>query len=144
MKRPEPEVGLVIRYDFLWSNERKRGREEGAKERPCVIVTAVIRNDTGDTEVLVAPITHSPPREGDVSIEIPPKVGRHLGLDDERGYIIADEVNTVSWDDAGIVPVRPGQQWAYGRLPKSLYDQLRAAMLVLLNNRRLKISNRKR
>lgn len=144
MERPEPQVGLVIRYDFLWSHERERGREEGAKQRPCVIVTAVIRKDTGETDVLVAPITHSPPREGDVAIEIPHKVGRHLGLDDERGYIIADEVNTVSWDDPGIVPVRPGQQWAYGRIPKGLYDQLRTAMLVLVNNRRLKIANRNR
>lgn len=109
-----------------------------------MIVTAVMRKDSGETDVLVAPITHSPPREADVAIEIPHQVGRHLGLDDERGYIVADQVNTVSWDDAGIVPVRPGRQWAYGRIPKGLYDQLRAAMLVLLNDRRLKIANRKR
>ncbi len=142
MERPEPKVGLVIRYDFLWSHERERGREEGAKERPCVIVTAVVRKNTGETDILVAPITHSPPREGDAAIEIPHKVGRHLGLDDERGYIVADEVNTVSWDDAGIVPVRPGRQWAYGRIPKGLYDQLRAAMLVLVRQGRLKTANR--
>jgi len=109
-----------------------------------VIVTAVIRKDTGETDVLVAPITHSSPREAEVAIEIPHKVRRHLGLDDERGYIIADEVNTVSWDDAGIVPVRPGQQWVYGRIPKGLYDQLRAAMLILLSKQRLKIANRER
>lgn len=142
MKKPGPEVGLVIRYDFLWSHERERGREEGAKQRPCVIVAAIIRKDSGETDILVAPITHSPPRDGDVAIEIPHKVGRHLGLDDERGFIIADEANTVSWDDAGIVPVHPGQQWAYGRIPKGLYDQLRAAMLVLVSQGRLKSANR--
>lgn len=142
MKKPEPEIGLVIKYDFLWSHEREKGFQEGAKERPCVIVTAVVRrNDV--TEVLVAPITHSPPREGTLAIEIPHKVGRHLGLDDERSYIVASESNSMSWDDPGIVPVTPGKQWAYGRIPKALYDQLRAAMLDLLNRRKLKTTARK-
>lgn len=143
MKKPEPEIGLVIKYDFLWSHEREQGYEEGAKERPCVIVTAIVRKDDGVTEVLVAPITHSPPREGVVAIEIPHKVGRHLGLDDQRSYIIANESNSVARGDAGIVPVTPGKQWAYGRIPKALYDHLRTSMLNLLNRRKLKTTVRK-
>lgn len=143
MKKPEPEIGLVIKYDFLWSHERDKGYAEGTKERPCVVVTAIIRKDSGETEVLVAPITHSPPREGTVAIAIPHKVGKHLGLDDDRSYIIADEANSLSWDDAGIVPARPGKQWAYGRVPQGLYVQLRTAMLDLLNKRKLKTSIRK-
>jgi mRNA-degrading endonuclease toxin of MazEF toxin-antitoxin module len=142
VKKPEPEIGLVIKYDFLWSHERDKGYEEGTKERPCVIVTAITRKDDGQIEILVAPITHSPPREGTTAIEIPHKVGKHLGLDDDRSYIIASEANSVSWDDAGIVPVIPGRQWAYGRIPKGLYDQLRASMLDLLNKRKLKTSIR--
>lgn len=143
MKKPAPEIGLVIRYDFLWSHERDKGYDEGAKERPCVIVTAIIRKETGETEILVAPITHAPLRAGTVAIEIPPQVGRHLGLDDERGYIIANEANSVSWDDPGIVPVRPGERWAYGRIPKGLYNQLRATMLDLAGKRKLKAADRK-
>lgn len=142
MKKPEPQVGLVIKYDFLWSHEREQGFEEGAKERPCVIVTAITRKDDGGIEILVAPITHSLPRAGTVAIEIPHKVGRHLGLDDDRSYIIANEANSVSWDDAGIVPVTPGKQWAYGRIPKALYDQLKATMLDLLTRRKLKTAIR--
>lgn len=107
MKKPAPEIGLVIRYDFLWSHERDKGYEEGAKERPCVIVTAITRQESGIVEVLVAPITHSPPQQGTVAIEIPLKVGQHLGLDDERSYIIASEANSLSWDDAGIIPAYP-------------------------------------
>lgn len=143
MKKPEPEIGLVIRYDFLWSHEREKGYEEGAKERPCVIVTAIVRKDTGETEILVAPITHSPPGAGTVAIEIPHKVGQHLGLDDGRSYIIVTEANSLSWDDAGIVPAYPGKQWAYGRIPQGLYNKLRAAMLDMLNKRKLKTSVRK-
>jgi mRNA-degrading endonuclease toxin of MazEF toxin-antitoxin module len=143
VKKPAPAIGLVIRYDFLWSHERDKGYQEGAKERPCVIVTAIVRKETGDTEVLVAPITHSPPQEGTVAIEIPSKVGRHLGLDDERSYIIANEANSVSWDDPGIVPAVPGKQWAYGFVPKGLYDQLRATMLDLAAKRKIKAADRK-
>lgn len=143
MKKPEPEIGLVIRYDFLWSHEREKGFDEGAKERPCVVVTAIDRKDGGAVEVLVAPITHSPPGVGVIAIEIPYKVGRHLGLDDDRSYIIASESNSVAWDDAGIVPAVPGNRWAYGRIPKALYDRLRTSMLDLLNKRKLKTVKRK-
>ncbi|MDP2261152.1 MAG: growth inhibitor PemK [Caulobacter sp.] len=142
MKKPEPQVGLVIRYDFLWSHERERGFEGGVKDRPCVIVTAIVRGAGGLTEVLLAPITHSPPREGAVAIAIPPRVGRHLGLDEERSFIIADESNSVAWEDAGIVPAEPGKRWAYGRIPQALYEQLRAAMLDLHSKRKLRIGRR--
>ena len=138
MKKPEPEIGLVIKYDFLWSHEHEQGFEDGAKERPCVIVTAIVRKADGMREVLVAPITHSLPRAGNIAIEIPHKVRRHLGLDDERSFIIASESNSVAWNDAGIVPVTPGKQWAYGRIPQALYNQLRASMLDLLDQRKLK------
>lgn len=142
MNRPAPQVGLVIRYDFLWSHERGRGYVAGVKERPCVVVTAVTRGPAGETHVLLAPITHATPRSGATALAIPPSVARHLGLDDERGYIVADEANTVSWDDPGIVPVAPGQRWAYGRLPKGLYEALRSAMLDLVRQGRLKSAKR--
>lgn len=142
MIKPQPQVGLVVRSDFLWSHERDQGYRAGAKERPCVIVTAVIHGDAGETHVLVAPITHSAPRDGTVAIEIPPRVKRHLGLDHERSYVIADEANTVSWDDPGIVPAVPGERWAYGRLPQGLYLAVRDAMLGLLKARKLKTTNR--
>lgn len=142
MTKPAPQVGLVIRYDFLWSHERERGFEDGVKARPCVIVTAIVRKADGMVEVLLAPITHSPPGPGTAAIEIPPRVGKHLGLDDERGFIIADESNSVAWDDAGIVPAEPGRRWAYGRVPQALYEQLRASMLDLHSKRKLKTGRR--
>lgn len=142
MNKPTPQVGLVIRYDFLWSHERDRGYSAGVKERPCVVVTAVVHGDAGETHVLVAPITHATARDGTVAIEIPQRIGRHLGLDDERSYIVADEANSVSWDDPGIVPAIPGQRWAYGRLPKGLYVAVRDTMLSLVDRSRLKTTAR--
>lgn len=143
MKKPEPEIGLVIRYDFLWSHEQAKGYAQGTKTRPCVVVTAIARKTTGETSVLVAPITHSTPDEGDTAIEIPAAVRRHLGLDQAGSYIVAGEANSVSWDDPGIVPAQPGVQWAYGRIPKVLYDRLRAAMIDLATRRQMKAVVRK-
>ncbi len=50
-----PQPGMVISYAYLRCGEHEQGREEGAKDRPVVIVLAAKDND-GDTIVIVAPI----------------------------------------------------------------------------------------
>ena len=92
MSFPEPYVGLVIRYSYLWKREFDAGREEGTKDRPCAIVMAVIDED-GDKEVLVLPITHSAPTELADAIEIPAATKSRLGLDGERSWIVITEAN---------------------------------------------------
>lgn len=143
MKRPEPAPGLVIRYDFLWSREQAAGKQEGVKDRPCVVVAAIIRKDDGETDVLLVPVTHSAPTQAGSAIAVPDNVNRHLGLDDAQSYVVTDEANTVSWNDPGIVPARPGRSWAYGRVPKALFEQIRSSMLGHVRQRRLKPVQRK-
>jgi hypothetical protein len=48
MALPEPAPGLVICYSYLWHDERRRGVDEGRKDRPCAIVVARI-DEAGDT-----------------------------------------------------------------------------------------------
>jgi hypothetical protein len=61
MPLPIPEPGLIINYEFLWREEKERGLDHGRKRRPCAIVVAA--ESEGDRiSVLVAPITHSPPK----------------------------------------------------------------------------------
>lgn len=143
MKKPEPVPGLVIRYDFLWSHEREKGQGEGSKDRPCVVVTAIVRNADGKTEVLLVPVTHSSPAIQSDAICIPAAVSIHLGLDDGPSYVVTGEANAVSWDDAGIIPARPGKDWAYGRLPKGLYEDIRSGMLEQLRQHKLKTGKRR-
>ncbi len=92
MALPEPESGLVISYSYLWSNEYKAGKVEGLKNRPCAIVL-VVKSEEGSKKVTVAPITHTPPDNPDVAIQIPPRVKNHLGLDPEQSWIILDDFN---------------------------------------------------
>ncbi|MFN7594459.1 MAG: hypothetical protein ACK5PU_02475 [bacterium] len=65
-----PAVGDVIRYAYLWSHESAAGREEATKDRPAAIV-ALLRGDDGRDEVVVFPITSSPPADVAAGVEIP-------------------------------------------------------------------------
>ncbi len=106
---PEPEVGLVISYSYLWKEEEERGQVEGRKDRPCAIILAVDVADAradGGKQVAVAPITHTPPRDPNVAVEIPARIKEHLGLDSERSWVIVEEVNIFTWPGFDLRPIR--------------------------------------
>lgn len=106
---PEPEVGLVISYSYLWKEEEERGLVEGRKDRPCAIVLAVDHPSPeldGRKQVAVVPITHSLPQDLNVAVEIPLRVKQHLGLDSERSWVILDEVNVFTWPGFDLRPIR--------------------------------------
>lgn len=128
MAKPDPQGGLVIRYDYLWLREQQTGSLEGSKERPCAIVVAVPASDKNPLRAIVCGITHSEPEPPDEGIELPPKVKRHLGLDANRSWVIVSETNIVEWDDPGIVPT-PSGDWAYGFVPEALADLIRNRVL---------------
>jgi hypothetical protein len=113
-----PELGLVIRHAYLWSSEKRAGREEASKDRPCVIVH-IRRNDFDETEVFIAPITHTPPESPERAMEVPPSTKKRLKLDDERSWVITTEVNRFIWPGPDIRPV-PGHGMAYGLLPANM------------------------
>ncbi|MBY0355604.1 MAG: type II toxin-antitoxin system PemK/MazF family toxin [Rickettsiales bacterium] len=142
MAIPSPEPGLVISYAYLWRKEFEAGQEEGRKNRPCVIVLSVEKYDSG-THVTVAPITHSPPSPGTPCLEIPLRVKQHLGLDDDRSWVILDEVNQFVWPgyDLRPVPGKPGEM-TYGFLPPRLFDQIRSGILDIILKRRGNITPR--
>ena len=98
MPLPEPYAGLVIRYSYLWKREQEAGREDGTKDRPCAVVMAIMDQD-GEWEVLVLPITHSPPPDPADAIEIPAETKKRLGLDTDRSWIRITEANQFLWPD---------------------------------------------
>jgi hypothetical protein len=127
---------MVVRYSFLWSSEAKAGETEGRKDRPCVIVTAVKRIADGRLRVRVLPITHRPSEPGR-SVAVPPKVKRYLGLDADASWIVLDEVNEFIWPGVDLRPVsraKPGV-WTFGILPLEMFDEIRAKLRALLQQR---------
>jgi hypothetical protein len=75
--------------------------------------------------VAVAPITHSPPHDPNVAVEIPLRVKEHLGLDSERSWVILEEVNIFTWPGFDLRPIKKGDSRVdYGLLPPKLFERL--------------------
>jgi hypothetical protein len=94
----------------------------------------------GGTRVYVLPVTHTPPIDPSLAIEIPSRVKEHLRLDQERSWIVLDEINDFLWPGYDLRPV-PGSQPArveYGVLPPRFFDKVRTAFLALAQARRVK------
>jgi hypothetical protein len=127
---PEPYAGLVIRYSYLWKREHDEGREEGMKDRPCAIVL-VVTDEDGEREVLVLPITHTPPADPIDAVEIPAATQKRLGLDGDRSWIVITEANEFVWPGPDLRPVvgRDASTIAYGPLPPRLFAQVRDSFL---------------
>jgi hypothetical protein len=135
---PEPELGLVIRYAYLWQSEHAEGREEGIKDRPCAVVLLVRSSETSRKRLTVLPIMHAPPRDPATAVEIPANVKRHLGLDHERSWIVLNEGNEFYWPGPDLRP-QPGGDFstvAYGFLPSGMYDVILERFLAFAKQNR--------
>ena len=119
--------GQVIRYSYLWLNEHQKGREEGVKDRPCVIVISVTQRANGKERVIVVPITHTPPSDPSSAIEMPHRTKLRLGLDDFPSWIVVNEGNQFDWPGPDVRPIgAPDKgQFVYGLLPTDLFQEVR-------------------
>ena len=120
MPLPEPEPGLMISYAYLWHHEHDFGIAEGRKDRPCVILAAVERRQDNETVVVVSPVTHRPPKDSTVAVEIPQTVKRSLGLDLERSWVVVNEGNRFVWPGYDLRKVPGRDEFHYGYLPPRL------------------------
>jgi mRNA-degrading endonuclease toxin of MazEF toxin-antitoxin module len=135
-----PRPGEVIRYSFLWHREQLSGREEGSKERPCIVVAANPRT----RRVWVVPVTHTWPGKSSIAVKIPAATKMRLSLDDDESWMILDEVNEFDWPgpDLRSVPGKSPASCSYGLLPASLYITIRDHLKKLVGQN--KISKAKR
>ncbi len=140
---PDPQPGLVIRFSYLWRDERTRGREEGTKDRPCAVVLA-IADTNGRKRVAVVPISHSKPPPNSGALAIPPETARRLGLDDFPQWIVTREVNLFTWpgSDIRLVPGKNPATIAYGFLPQHLANKVLEAVRDQVRRKSSKIVER--
>jgi hypothetical protein len=132
MALPTPVPGLVVRYSYLWSREYRQGRDEGQKDRPCAIITLIRADANGDVRVLVLPVTHSPPNDIELAIEIPGKVKERLRLGPEQSWVILSEWNEFIWPGPDLRLVHGGDSpVSYGILPPSFFAKIRDRFVAL-------------
>ena len=125
-----PKVGFVFRYSYLWSRLQIEGREEGDKDRPCLVLAIVAVEVDGSKIVRVLPITHSPPSDPSAAIEIPTAVKRRLRLDEERSWIVLSESNRFIWPGPDIHAVETDTGY-FGALPPALFAEVKRRFVEL-------------
>lgn len=144
MAFPEPVPGLVICYSYLWRREYERGQEEGTKDRPCAVVM-VVTGAQGDKVVTVLPVTHTPPSQADLAVEIPHATKERLGLDAERSWLMLTEANRFAWPGPDLRMKELGSEpgsIAYGLLPRALFTEIRDKIAAAIETRVARVIQR--
>jgi hypothetical protein len=105
-----------------------------------VVIAATAQGD--QTQLLVAPITHTKPERPDDALEIPLNVRRQLGLDRQACWIILTELNRFIWPGPDI-RLAPGQDSPIiDALPDWLFIDVRDGIVRHNHQRTLKITRR--
>ena len=136
-----PEPADVISYSYLWSHEAEAGEESGRKDRPVVVVVARLAQK-GNTALLVAPITHTPPENATDAIEIPANVKQHLGLDRARSWIVLTELNRFIWPGPDVRLSPDSDSPFYDALPDWLFERVRSGIVRRAEVGRLGVTGR--
>ena len=126
----EVRVGWIFRYAYLWDWQHREGREEGDKDRPCLVLAIVMTTEEGAPIVRVLPITHTPPTDPADAIEIPSAVKVRLQLDDERSWIVLTESNRFTWPGPDLRPVDTASGY-YGQLPPKLFREVKRRFVAI-------------
>lgn len=133
MDIPRPVPGLVVSYSYVWASEAAKGIEEGRKDRPCALLAMSFQTEGTRVIAIALPITHTPPGDHALAVEIPPRVKKLLGLDDERSWVVVTEYNRFSWPGPDLRPIAGARAdtCVYGLLPAKLYELIRQRFLKL-------------
>lgn len=89
-----PQIGEIVNYLYLWHEDHQRGRDQGTKERPCLVIT------TQGDKIAVLPITHAAPHDEQTSVKIPAHIKKRMGMESKDAWIRCNEYNLVSWADS--------------------------------------------
>jgi hypothetical protein len=126
----EVRVGWIFRYAYLWDWQHREGREEGDKDRPCLVLAIVMTTEEGAPVVRALPITHTPPTDPADAIEIPADVKNRLRLDDERSWIVLTESNRFVWPGPDLRAV-DSESGYYGALTPGLFAEVKRRFVAI-------------
>lgn len=105
MKIPkEPPIGNIVAYEYLWHSKVK-SREDGAKVYPTALILSKAV-DFGSQAVYALGISHMEPPPNRRALEVPPKLRRWIGLDNDPQWIYTDEVNIFTWPGPDLRPAQ--------------------------------------
>ena len=135
------KVGHILRYSYLWHWQHLEGRDEGDKDRPCLVLALVTTLEDGTPIVRVLPITHTPPNNVEDAVEIPAAVKGRLRLDEERSWIILTESNRFAWPGPDLRPLDRADGY-FGPLPPALFAEVKRRFVEIARAGRHKAGSR--
>lgn len=126
---PKPPIGHLIAYEYLWLSRSEIN--DAAKTYPVAVVAA--REIVGPvTLAYVLGISHSLPKPNDRALEVPRKLKRHLGLDEEPSWIYTNQVNVFAWAGPDLRPAvrlttlpSAKDTCVIGPLPSDWFDEVK-------------------
>ena len=128
----------LIGCAYLWCHEDAAGREEGTKDCPAAIV-ALLRGDDGRAEIVVFPITSSPPPDATAGLELPAATRDRLGPQDGPCCAIVTEVNIFVWLGPDLRrPENANHGFVYGSLPHALMPRIKQSFAAWRARRRVR------
>jgi hypothetical protein len=98
----EPPIGNLVAYEYLWLSQA-RVREDGAKVYPVALIFAK-KIIASVTLAYAVGMSHSPPDVSESAIQVPTKLKRHLGLDENPSWIYTDQLNEFAWSGPDLRP----------------------------------------
>lgn len=129
-------------YEYLWHRRAQEAADTADKDHPACIVATFRREGWPEEYVVYLPISHSPPADGEVGIEVPDMVKRKAGLDSALQWVLVSECNIDAWPfDLRAIPKRPGI-FHYGHLPPSFFRVVRDRFVELYRERKANLVNR--
>lgn len=103
MKVPAvPPVGSLIAYEYLWASQAGE-RDDGVKTYPTAVLMATEISD-GVVVAYALGISHRPPRKQERALQLPMKLQKWLGLDDDPCWIYTDQMNVFTWPGPDLRP----------------------------------------
>jgi hypothetical protein len=89
-----PNVGDIVRFNYLWAREAEAGEESGRKARP---VCVIIRTSADPAALYLLPLTSRAPTKARAALAVPDTECKRGGLRSPC-WIICDEYNRVTMD----------------------------------------------
>ncbi|PPQ28682.1 growth inhibitor PemK [Rhodopila globiformis] len=131
MPLPDPKLGLVVHYGFVWAGLGRGRPPDAGKDRPCLIVDLERVEEPelpgrSIVRVTYLPISHVTPGRDEQGIAIPPRVAQHLGLTTQQSYIYTSYAVEDDWPfDLARVP-GANDRFDYGFVPPRLFAAVAA------------------
>jgi len=86
--------GSIVKYPYLWRWQAEQGREHGEKDRPVCLAITMPDARRNITHLVILAISGTPPKAGQIALEIPDLERRRAGLSSsKRGWVTVSEFN---------------------------------------------------